>query len=195
MKKTFLISLFLLFTSSVFAVSIPGGGLGAEGNIPDNNYYYSEGFGLRSLDQVGDEVYGDPTSPDPTEYWQGTWPDISDDSSAEQVMGMPPARYVEEYCTNKNNSWTDATREALLVGVQNECMSKGGRVEPCYNYAVDVYNLALTSGYFQYGIGSNPTFIGYYQVPVSTDITFMALMLAAYLGFAAYRKKRSMAKI
>lgn len=195
MKKTFLISLFLLFTSSVFAVSIPGGGLGTEGNIPDNNYYYSEGFGLRSLDQIGDPVYGDPTSPDPTEYWQGTWSDISGDFSAEQVMGMTPAEYVQKYCTDKNNNWTDATRDALLVGVQNECMSNGGGVEPCYNYAVDVYNLALTSGYFQYGVGHSPTFIGYYQVPVSTDITFLALMLAAYLGFAAYRKNRSVAKI
>lgn len=31
-------------------------------------------------------------------------------------------------------------------------------------------------------------------VPVSTDIAFMALMLAAYLGFAAYRKKHFLAK-
>lgn len=194
MKKTFLISLFLLFTSSVFAVSIPGGGLGTEDNFSDN-YFYFEGFGLRSLDQVGHPIFGDQTSADPTEYWQGKWSEISNDNSAEQVMGRTPEQYVQDYCTDKNNGWKDATRKALFEGVQNECMSKGGRVEPCYNYAVDVYNLALTSGYFQYGIGSNPTFIGYYQVPVSTDITFMALMLAAYLGFAAYRKKRSMAKI
>lgn len=196
MKKTFLISLFLLFTSSVFAVSIPGGGLGTEDNFSDN-YFYFEGFGLRSLDQVGHLVYGDPTSPNPTESWQGTWSDISDDFSAEQAMGMTPMQYVQYYCTDKNNQWTEATREALLVRVQNDCMSKGGRVEPCYNYAVDVYNLALTSGYFQYGVGSDPPprFIGYYPAPVSTDVALMAMFAGAYLAFALWRKKRSMAKI
>lgn len=196
MKKTFLISLFLLFTSSVFAVSIPGGGLGTEDNFSDN-YFYFEGIGLRSLDQVGHLVYGDPTSPDPTETWQGTWSNISDDFSAEKVMGMTPEKYVQDYCTDKNNKWKDETREALLVGVQNECMKRGGEEEPCYNYAVDVYNLALTSGYFQYVLesGPPPIFIGYYPAPVSTDVALMAMFAGAYLAFALWRKKRSVAKI
>lgn len=195
MKKTFLISLFLLFTSSVFAVSIPGGGLGTEDNFSDN-YFYFEGFGLRSLDQVGHPIFGDQTSADPTEYWQGKWSKISGDNSAEQVMGRTPQQYVQYYCTDKNNKWTGTTREALFEGVQNECILKGGRVEPCYNYAVDVYNLALTSGYFQYGVGiDSPTFIGYYQAPVSTDVALMALFAGAYLAFALWRKKRPVAKI
>lgn len=195
MKKTFLISLFLLFTSSVFAVSIPGGGLGTEDNFSDN-YFYFEGFGLRSLDQVGHPIFGDPTSADPTEYWQDTWSVISGDNSAEQVMGKTPAQYVKDYCTDKKNQWTEATREALFVGVQNECMLRDGGVEPCYNYAVDVYNLALTSGYFDYGLGiDSPRFIGYYQAPVSTDVALMAMFAGAYLAFALWRKKRSVAKI
>lgn len=187
MKKTFLISLFLLFTSSVFAVSIPGGGLGTEGSSFDS--YYSEGFGLRSMDQIGESIFQDPDSPSPSEQWQGTWSDISGDFSAQRAMGMSPAEYVEAFCTDKNYGFTDDNRSDLILRVQNECMGKGADLEPCYNYAIDVYNLALTSEYFSYGLGDDVRFEGYLQAPVSTDVLFMALLAAAYVAFAAWQKK------
>lgn len=187
MKKTFLISLFLLFTSSVFAVSIPGGGLGTEGNSFDT--YYSDGIGLRSLDQIGESIFQDPGSPDPSEQWKGTWSYISGDVSAETAMEMTPAEYVEANCTDNKISFTKVNEANLLSSVQNECMAKGAKREPCYNYAVDVYNLALTSGYFDYGIGDDARFKGYLQAPVSTDVLFMALLAAAYVAFAAWQKK------
>lgn len=187
MKKTFLISLFLLFTSSVFAVSIPGGGLGTEGNPFDA--YYSDGIGLRSLDQIGEPIFQDPNSTDPSEQWEGTWSDISGDVSAQTAMGMPPAEYVAANCTDNKISFTKDNEHNLLSSVQNECMANGAKLEPCYNYAVDVYNLALTSGYFDYGLGDDPSFMGYLPAPVSTDILFMALLAAAYVAFAAWQKK------
>lgn len=188
MKKTFLISLFLLFTSSVFAVSIPGGGLGTEDNFSDN-YFYFDGFGLRSVEQVGDTVVFDDKNVEVNlNPWEGTWNELTgDDSAVEAMGGMTPGEYARRYC---DNDWiiTD-TYEDILRDVTNEC----GTTVACQNYAVDVYNIAM--GCMDYAMGDSPTYVGYFAAPVSTDVALMAMFAGAYLAFALWRKKRSMAKI
>lgn len=208
MKKTFLISLFLLFTSSVFAVSIPGGGLGTEDNFSDN-YFYFEGIGLRSMDQVGNSPFVSGTTGEIAETWQGTWDELTGDDSAVKAMGgMSPLDYSKKYADDKWSpssydlpdgtpipSEYQGTFEQIVAEITAECIRNGGDELDCQNYAVDVYNLALP--YFDYSLDPdlNPSFIGYFMAPVSTDVALMAMFAGAYLAFALWRKKRSVAKI
>lgn len=206
MKKTFLISLFLLFTSSVFAVSIPGGGLGTEDNFSDN-YFYFEGIGLRSMDQVGNSPFVPGTTGVIAETWEGTWDSTGGGGkSAVDAMEMSPLDYSKKY---GHQDWYpssydlpdgtpippdyQSTFDQIVADVTAECTAKGGDELDCKNYAVDVYNLALP--YFDYSVDQNPSFIGYFMAPVSTDVALMAMFAGAYLAFALWRKKRSMAKI
>lgn len=69
-----------------------------------------------------------------------------------------------------------------LIEVMLKCSRLGCSQEDAEAYATE----------FRNAVGDA---LGDQTVPVSTDIAFLALMLAAYLGFAAYRKKRSVAKI
>ena len=188
MKKTFLISLFLLFTSSVFAVSIPGGGLGTEDNFSDN-YFYFDGFGLRSVEQVGDTVKFDDENVDKNlNPWEGTWDELTGDGSAVEAMGdMTPGDYARRYC---DTYWiSKVTYDDILRDVTAAC----GTTVACQNYAVDVYNIAM--GCMEYAMGDIPIYKGYFAAPVSTDVALMAMFAGAYLAFALWRKKRSMAKI
>lgn len=208
MKKTFLMSLFLLFTSSVFAVSIPGGGLGTEDNFSDN-YFYFEGIGLRSMDQVGNSPFKPGTTGEIAETWEGTWDTTGGGgTSAVEAMGMSPLDYSKKYA---GDNWypssydlpdgtpmppgRQGTFEQIVAEITAECIGKRGDELDCQNYAVDVYNLALP--YFDYSLDPdlNPSFIGYFMAPVSTDVALMAMFAGAYLAFALWRKKRSMAKI
>lgn len=210
MKKTFLISLFLLFTSSVFAVSIPGGGLGTEDNFSDN-YFYFEGIGLRSMDQVGNSPFVPGTTGEIAETWEGTWDTTGGGGkSAVEAMGMSPSAYLAANFDKFNHhKWNpssydipdgtsippgyQSTFDQIVADITKECTGNGGGELDCQNYAVDVYNLALP--YFAYYQGANPSFIGYFMAPVSTDVALMALFAGAYLAFALWRKKRSVAKI
>lgn len=211
MKKTFLISLFLLFTSSVFAVSIPGGGLGTEDNFSDN-YFYFEGIGLRSMDQVGHSPFKPGTTGEIAETWEGTWDTTGGGgTSAVNAMGeMSPSAYLAANLNKFNHhEWYpssydipdgtlippgyQSTFDQIVADITAECTGNGGDELDCQNYAVDVYNLALP--YFAYSQGQNPSFIGYFMAPVSTDVALMAMFAGAYLAFALWRKKRSMAKI
>lgn len=194
MKKTFLISLFLLFTSSVFAVSIPGGGLGTEDNLSDN-YFYFEGIGLRSAEQVGQEASED-------NLWEGTWDETGEGrGSAVMAMGISPDQYAQENWKRWGVGTGDVyyspetTYDGLVSDVVSECTDKGGELLDCKNYAVDVYNIAIGK-YYETQLGlSEPTYKGYYAAPVSTDVALMAMFAGAYLAFALWRKKRSVAKI
>lgn len=210
MKKTFLISLFLLFTSSVFAVSIPGGGLGTEDNFSDN-YFYFEGIGLRSMDQVGNSPFVPGTTGEIAETWKGTWDTTGGGGkSAVEAMGMSPSAYLAANFDKFNHhKWNpssydipdgtsippgyQSTFDQIVADITKECTGNGGGELDCQNYAVDVYNLALP--YFAYYQGANPSFIGYFMAPVSTDVALMAMFAGAYLAFALWRKKRSVAKI
>lgn len=208
MKKTFLISLFLLFTSSVFAVSIPGGGLGTEDNFSDN-YFYFEGIGLRSMDQVGNSPFVSGTTGEIAEEWEGTWDSTGGGGkSAVKAMGMSPLDYYKKY---DHQDWYpssydlpdgtpippdyQSTFDQIVAEITAECTANGGDMLDCQNYAVDVYNLALP--HFDYTLDPElkPSFIGYFMAPVSTDVALMAMFAGAYLAFALWRKKRSMAKI
>lgn len=194
MKKTFLISLFLLFTSSVFAVSIPGGGLGTEEHVSDDYFYLPGAGNFRSQEQAN-TVYDNPDN-----LWEGTWGTTGGGSDvAEAAMG-DPLQYVKDNHTKYELTPVGTYSEHLygeylLTTVTQECVNKVGSEYylDCQNYAVDVYNLMFQVAHID--LSEDHYFRGYFSVPVSTDITFMALMLAAYLGFAAYRKKRSVAKI
>lgn len=210
MKKTFLISLFLLFTSSVFAVSIPGGGLGTEDNFSDN-YFYFEGIGLRSMDQVGNSPFVPGTTGEIAETWKGTWDTTGGGGkSAVEAMGMSPSAYLAANFDKFNHhKWNpssydipdgtsippgyQSTFDQIVADITKECTGNEGGELDCQNYAVDVYNLALP--YFAYYQGANPSFIGYFMAPVSTDVALMAMFAGAYLAFALWRKKRSVAKI
>lgn len=194
MKKTFLISLFLLFTSSVFAVSIPGGGLGTEDNFSDN-YFYFEGFGLRSAEQVGDEAGEDNP-------WKGTWDATGEGrGTAVEAMGMSPDRYAYENWKRWGVEiggdvyYTPNIFDSLVSDVVGECTYNGGDLLDCKNYAVDVYNIAIGQ-YYETDLGRpKPTYKDYFAAPVSTDVALMAMFAGAYLAFALWRKKRSVAKI
>lgn len=210
MKKTFLISLFLLFTSSVFAVSIPGGGLGTGDNFSDN-YFYFEGIGLRSMDQVGNSPFVPGTTGEIAETWQGSWDTTGGGGkSAVDAMGKSPSAYLTANFDKFNHHvWYpssydipdgtpippdyQSTFDQIVADITAECTQNEGDELDCQNYAVDVYNLALP--YFAYSVGQNPSFIGYFMAPVSTDVALMAIFAGAYLAFALWRKKRSMAKI
>lgn len=210
MKKTFLISLFLLFTSSVFAVSIPGGGLGTGDDFSDN-YFYFEGIGLRSMDQVGHSPFVPGTTGEIAETWQGTWDTSGGGQSAVEAMGgMSPSEYWSNNRTKYDGlEWYPSsydlpdgtvippgrsTFDQIVADITAECIGNGGAELDCRNYAVDVYNLALP--YFDYTLSPvSPSFIGYFMAPVSTDVALMALFAGAYLAFALWRKKRSVAKI
>lgn len=194
MKKTFLISLFLLFTSSVFAVSIPGGGLGTEEHVSDD-YFYFDGFGLRSAEQVGQEASKD-------NLWEGTWDTtVGGGTTAVEAMGESPADYAQKNWKRWGVGDGDAyyspntTYNSLLSDVVDECTDNGGALLDCQNYAVDVYNIAIGQ-YYETQLGlQDPTYKGYFAAPVSTDVALMALFAGAYLAFALWRKKRSVAKI
>lgn len=213
MKKTFLISLFLLFTSSVFAVSIPGGGLGTGDDFSDN-YFYFEGIGLRSMDQVGHSPFKPGTTGEIAETWQGTWDETGGGGkSAVEAMGeMSPSDYLTANFDEFNHRvwkpssydlpdgttmppYYKSTFDQIVEEITAECIGKGGGELDCKNYAVDVYNLALP--YFAYNVNpeTEPSFIGYFMAPVSTDVALMAMFAGAYLAFALWRKKRSVAKI
>lgn len=211
MKKTFLISLFLLFTSSVFAVSIPGGGLGTGDDFSDN-YFYFEGIGLRSMDQVGNNPFVSGTTGEIAETWQGTWDETGGGGkSAVEAMGeLSPSEYLTANFVEYNHrEWYPSsydlpdgtvippgrsTFDQIVADITAECIGNGGAELDCKNYAVDVYNLALP--YFDYTLSPvSPSFIGYFMAPVSTDVALMALFAGAYLAFALWRKKRSVAKI
>lgn len=210
MKKTFLISLFLLFTSSVFAVSIPGGGLGTGDDFSDN-YFYFEGIGLRSMDQVGHSPFVSGTTGEIAETWQGTWDTTGGGGqSAVEAMGMSPSAYLTaNFDKFDHREWNPSsydlpdgtpippgyqgTFDQIVAEITAECTQKGGDELDCQNYAVDVYNLALPD--FAYFTEANPSFIGYFMAPVSTDVALMAMFAGAYLAFALWRKKRSVAKI
>lgn len=187
MKKTFLISLFLLFTSSVFAVSIPGGGLGTEALLPSASY--SEG------DFITLPVSGNFRSSDQNSYpgdgaWEGTWNETYGKTSAVAAMGMPPAEYVS---INYPYNSTYVSFDGVLAAILGPCESGEGDYYDCYNYAVDVYNLALVN--FNIPLGPEYDFVHYLMAPVSTDVALMAMFAGAYLAFALWRKKRSIAKI
>ena len=187
MKKTFLISLFLLFTSSVFAVSIPGGGLGTEALLPSASY--SEG------DFITLPVSGNFRSSDQNSYpgdgaWEGTWNETYGKTSAVAAMGMPPAEYVS---INYPYNSAYVSFDGVLAAILGPCESGEGDYYDCYNYAVDVYNLALVN--FNIPLGPEYDFVHYLMAPVSTDVALMAMFAGAYLAFALWRKKRSMAKI
>lgn len=193
MKKDFLISLFLLFTSSVFAVSIPGGGLGTEEYASDD-FFYFDGFGLRSAEQVGQVASKDNP-------WEGTWDTTGGGgTSAVMAMGMPPAQYAQDNWKRWGVGTGDVYYspnifDRLVSDVVSECTDNGGDLLDCQNYAVDVYNIAIGQYYeTQLGI-TKPTYEDYFAAPVSTDVALMALFAGAYLAFALWRKKRSVAKI
>lgn len=195
MKKTFLISLFLLFTSSVFAVSIPGGGLGTEEYASDD-FFYFDGFGLRSAEQVGEEASEDNP-------WEGFWHTTGGGgvSAVTAMGGISPDQYAEKnwkrWGVGTGNIYyaPKTTYDGLVSDVVGECTDKGGELLDCQNYAVDVYNIAIGK-YYETQLGlSDPTYKGYYGAPVSTDVALMAMFAGAYLAFALWRKKRSMAKI
>lgn len=194
MKKTFLISLFLLFTSSVFAVSIPGGGLGTEEHVSDD-YFYFDGFGLRSAEQVGQEASKD-------NLWEGTWDETpGGGGTAVAAMKKTPAEYAQENWkrwgvgTGDVFYSSETTYDGLVSDVVGECTDKGGDLLDCKNYAVDVYNIAIGK-YYETQLGSSkPTYEDYFAAPVSTDVALMAMFAGAYLAFALWRKKRSVAKI
>lgn len=212
MKKTFLISLFLLFTSSVFAVSIPGGGLGTGDDFSDN-YFYFEGIGLRSMDQVGNNPFVSGTTGEIAETWQGFWHTTGGggQTAVEAMGGLSPSAYLAANSSKfDHREWypssydipdgTDipsdyqSTFNQIVAEITAECIQKGGDELDCQNYAVDVYNLALP--HFDYTVSPvSPSFIGYFMAPVSTDVALMALFAGAYLAFALWRKKRSVAKI
>lgn len=196
MKKTFLISLFLLFTSSVFAVSIPGGGLGTEEYASDD-FFYFDGFGLRSAEQVGQVASEDNP-------WEGTWDKTGGGGqSAVDVMEVPPSEYAAAHKSDYgstisgagDNFWIEGeTFRKVYDDIVPQCTGKGGKLLDCQNYAVDVYNLVIP--YLRgTALGIFPTYKGYYGAPVSTDVALMALFAGAYLAFALWRKKRSVAKI
>ena len=194
MKKTFLISLFLLFTSSVFAVSIPGGGLGTEEHVSDD-YFYFDGFGLRSAEQVGQEASKD-------NLWEGTWNTTGGGgTTAVEAMGEFPAEYAHKNWKrwgvgDGDVYYSPNIFDRLVSDVVGECTDKDGALLDCQNYAVDVYNIAIGQYYeTQLTPGGPPTYKGYYAAPVSTDVALMALFAGAYLAFALWRKKRSVAKI
>lgn len=193
MKKTFLISLFLLFTSSVFAVSIPGGGLGTE-EYSSDDYFYFDGFGLRSAEQVGQEAGED-------NLWEGTWDETGEGrGSAVAAMEMSPALYAEKNWKlwgvgTGNVHYSPNIFDRLVSDVVRECTGKGGNLLDCKNYAVDVYNIAIGEYYETQLSPTKPTYEDYYAAPVSTDVALMAMFAGAYLAFALWRKKRSMAKI
>lgn len=194
MKKTFLISLFLLFTSSVFAVSIPGGGLGTE-EYSSDDYFYFDGFGLRSAEQVGQEAGED-------NLWEGTWDETGEGrGSAVAAMEMSPALYAEKNWKRWGAEeggdvyYTPDIFGSLVSDVVGECTDNGGDLLDCKNYAVDVYNIAIGQ-YYETQLGvPKPTYEKYFAAPVSTDVALMAMFAGAYLAFALWRKKRSMAKI
>ena len=185
-------SLFLLFTSSVFAVSIPGGGLGTEEHVSDD-YFYFDGFGLRSAEQAGQLASED-------NLWEGTWGTTGGGSNvAEAAMGAP-LQYVKENHTKYELTPVgtydeNLYGEYLLTTVTQECVSKVGSEYylDCQNYAVDVYNLMFQVANIV--LSKDHYFKGYFAAPVSTDVALMAMFAGAYLAFALWRKKRSMAKI
>lgn len=186
MKKTFLISLFLLFTSSVFAVSIPGGGLGTEALLPSASY--SEG------DFITLPVSGNFRSSDQNIYpgdgaWKGTWDETYGKTSAVDAMKMTPDEYVSR---NYPYNSTYVSFDEVLAAILGPCESQRGDYYDCYNYAVDVYNIALANWSLPMG---SLEFVHYLKAPVSTDVALMAMFAGAYLAFALWRKKRSMAKI
>lgn len=186
MKKTFLISLFLLFTSSVFAVSIPGGGLPSEALLPSASY--SEG------DFITLPVSGNFRSSDQNSYpgdgaWEGTWNETYGKTSAVVAMGKTPEEYVS---INYPYNSTYVSFEGVLAAILGPCESGEGDYYDCYNYAVDVYNLALANWSLSLG---DLDFVHYLMALVSTDVALMAMFAGAYLAFALWRKKRSMAKI
>lgn len=219
MKKTILFSILLLLTvASAWAVSYPDQGL-MPSHYSEGEFFYLPGAGnFRSSEQVNK-----PYDPTDTQYdmWEGTWDNDTGNMSAVQAMGMSPSEYVDTYYakgstgywigpalidgvvvggdpTDLNGYYTEGsysvetTLNSIYHNVYNTCVGKGGETLACQNYAIDVYNLALSN--YEYHTGSYAVFVGYLTVPVSTDIAFMALMLAAYLGFAAYRKKHFLAK-
>lgn len=198
MKKTILFSILSVLTfASAWAVSCPD-----EGLVPsyysseEESVYLSVAGNFRSMEQVGENyVQG-------TNEWEGSWggmysPSAGGGTTAEDAMGDIKT-YVQahysEYLLGDGTFSPAASQAKFLDDVTNECLTKEGtNYLDCRNYAVDAYNLIFSYCHVQ--MGEDAKFIGYYTVPVSTDITFMALMLVAYLGFVAYRKKRSVAKI
>lgn len=216
MKKTILFSILSVLTvASAWAVSYPDQGLMLS-NSSEEEFVYLPGAGnFRNADQVGKRYYiGD-------ESWIGTWGETSGDMTAEKAMGMSPREYASQYYSlygTPNGSaynWIgpvmnpdgtiiggdpsdfsagNTTLSELYTAVLAECLTKTGGTDElaCQNYAVDVYNNALD--FYNYSTGAYAVFVGYFSVPVSTDIAFLALMLAAYLGFVAYRKKHFLAK-
>lgn len=73
---------------------------------------------------------------------------------------------------------TDKTGELM-----RDCLNSGCERSECFAYSTDFFNsVELITG--------NP-----HLAPVSTDVALMALFAGAYLAFAVWRKKRSMAKI
>lgn len=69
-----------------------------------------------------------------------------------------------------------------LIEVMTECRSKGCSLGDAEAYATE---FRVATGF---GLGDQ-------TAPVSTDVALMALFAGAYLAFALWRKKRSMAKI
>lgn len=216
MKKTILFSILSVLTfASAWAVSYPDQGLMLS-NSSEEEFVYLPGAGnFRNAEQVGHRYYIGGGS------WIGTWGETSGDMTAEDAMGMTPREYASKYYSSYGRFdgstyyWMgpNETPEGVIIGgsptdfnnpnttlnelytaVLAECLSKTeGKDElACQNYAVDVYNNALD--FYNYSTGDYAVFLGYFSVPVSTDMAFMALMLAAYLGFAAYRKKHFLAK-
>lgn len=200
MKKTILFSILLLLTvASAWAVSYPDQGL-MPSHYSEGEFFYLPGAGnFRSLEQVGHNPELDDelkcTNP-----WEGTWAEENNNYSANYAMGKTPSEYAAEYCSlhkgkeflPEGNPYPGYT--STYSDVMNDVISKCGNTLACQNYAIDAYNLVL--GCIGYSMGGNEDafYLGYFSVPVSTDITFLALMLAAYLGFVAYRKKHFLAK-
>lgn len=96
-----------------------------------------------------------------------------------QALGKSPQDAAQEFIDGGSGENGLSTK---AFEVMMECYNKGCSREEAEAYATEFRKAAGDA-------------LGDQTVPVSTDITFMALMLAAYLGFAAYRKKRSVAKI
>lgn len=196
MKKTILFSILSVLTfASAWAVSYPDQGL-LLSNSSEEEFVYLPGAGnFRSIEQVGQRYQQG------TNEWEGSWggmysPSAGGGTTAEVAMG-DINDYVESHLSKyllSDNTFSPKNSQAqFLEDVTNDCLSKEGTTYlDCRNYAVDAYNLIFS--HCDAVLGESAVFIGYYTVPVSTDIAFMALMLAAYLGFAAYRKKHFLAK-
>lgn len=181
MKKTILFSiLWMLSISCALSVSLPSEGLLPSASYSEGDFITLPGSGnFRSSDQNSYPNDG---------AWEGTWDSTYGKTSAVDAMGMSPADYVS---INYPYNSTYVSFDGVLAAILGPCESQGGDYYDCYNYAVDVYNIALANWSLPLG---GLEFVHYLMVPVSTDITFLALMLAAYLGFVAYRKKHFLAK-